>query len=67
MNSTRILYKDTLLYRGVSLINIDRSFDALYWCGRHGMEKVETIVLQSGETMDIYRNDKRSLACAIPV
>ena len=67
MNNTRILYGNTLLYKGVNLINVDRSRDALYWCCRHGMEKVDSIVLESGEKLDIYRNDKRGLACAIPV
>lgn len=67
MNNTRILYGNTLLYKGVNLINVDRSCDALYWCGRHCMEKTDSIILESGEKLDIYRNDKRGLACAIPV
>ena len=66
MNNTRILYGNTLLYKGVNLINVDRSYDALYWCCRHGMEKTDSIVLESGEKLDIYRNDRRGLACAIP-
>ena len=67
MNNTRILYGNTLLYKGVNLINIDRSYDALYWCCRHCMEKTDSVILKSGEKLDIYRNDKRGLACAIPV
>jgi len=64
---SRILYKNTLLYCGVTLVNIDRSFDALYWCNRKKMQKTDTVKLQSGEMMDIYRNDARQLICAIPV
>ena len=67
MKESRILYKNTLLYCGVTLVNIDRSYDALYWCNRHDMQKTDTVKLQSGETMDIYRNDARQEICAIPV
>ncbi len=66
MNNTRILYKNTLLYKGVSLINIDRSPSSHYWIERQGMTKADNITLESGEKFDIYRNDARGLACAIP-
>ena len=67
MKESRILYKNTLLYCGAILVNIDRSFNALYWCNRQEMQKTDTVLLQSGETMDIYRNDSKNLICAIPV
>jgi hypothetical protein len=65
---TRILYKETLLYRGASLVHIDKAKDALYWCKRHGMTFVETIAADdTGDKFDIYTNQERGLACAIPV
>ena len=63
----RVLYKDTLLYRGVSLVYIDRSFDAVYWINRHGLSFVETIETDdTKQRFNIYRNEKRNLATAIP-
>lgn len=65
MGNTRILYGDTLLYRGVSLIHIDRTFDARHWAARKGLVLVDTVTA-GGETLEIYINEKRNLACAIP-
>ena len=63
----RILYRDTLLYRGTLLIHIDRARDALYWCRRHNMTFTETITTDdTGETFDVYENQAENLSCAIP-
>lgn len=63
----RRLYGDTILYRGVLLIRIDYTHDALYWCNRHGMAFCETITLSdTGEKFDIWENKARGLSCAIP-
>lgn len=64
--NTRILYRDTMLYKGVTLINIDRTCDALYWCNRQGMTKTDCVNV-SGVNYDIYFNTARGLACAVPV
>ena len=67
MSNTRILYGNTLLYKGVTLINIDRTCNALYWaCERQGMTKSDSVTLETGEKLDIYENRQRGLACAVP-
>lgn len=67
-SDNRILYKDTFLYRGVTLIHIDRSYDALYWINRHGLTKIDTVAdFNSGALFDIYENKERGLGTAIPV
>lgn len=68
MTNTRILYKGTLLYKGVSLIHIDETNDAPYWIARQGLEKTDRVMdFNSGAWFDIYENKQRGLACAIPV
>lgn len=67
-SDNRILYKDTFLYRGVSLVNIDRSYDSMYWINRHGLVKIDTVMdFNSGAWFDIYENRQLGLATAIPV
>ena len=62
---TRILCKETLLYRGASLVHIDKAKDALYWCKRHGMTFVETIAFfNDTATTEIYT---LSLHDALPI
>lgn len=66
MNNTRILYKDTLLYRGVLLISVDRTYDAIYWCNRHGLTYKETVETEKDGKFDIW-SDEKGHSCAIPV
>lgn len=47
-------------------INIDRHYDAVAWCIRHGMTMYKTVQADSGTMYDIYRNYDWSMACAIP-
>ena len=55
MSNTRILYGNTLLYKGVTLINIDRTCDALYWaCERQGMTKSDSVTLETGEKRMLF-------------
>lgn len=60
--------EDLWIYRNgtcISMIVIDRTCDALYWCDRQNMEKAETYTTDAGETFNIYRRGN-DLAVAIP-
>lgn len=64
----RIFSKETLLYKGVLLIHIDRSYNAIYWVKRQNMTFCERIKTENtGEMFDIWENRARGLACAIPI
>ena len=65
MKKERIIGKDTLLYKGVLCVYIDRAHDAIYWAARHGMTITDTVTAENGERFDIYTG--RGLGCAIPV
>lgn len=70
-HKSQIGYYDSLwIYRNGGLsetITIDKSWDALQWSASHGLLFVKNVVADNGKSYDIYRNDKRGLACAIPV
>ena len=57
------LYRNGTMFMGVT---IDRTRSAKEWAERFGMKKCESITADTGEKFDIYRNDERGLANAIP-
>lgn len=64
-------FADSLwIYRNGTLsssMNIDRTYDALYWMKRFEMTKCETVISESGEKFDIYKNDEFHRLCAVPI
>lgn len=66
MMKSRVLYKDTLLYKESTLIWIDRTADWKYWVDRHGLSRVDTVETEKDGTFDIYQSADGQRGCAIP-
>ncbi len=50
----------------LEMLNIDRTHYGPEWCEKHGMQIVETIAADNGETFNVWKKGSE-LACAIPV
>ena len=69
VRKNQITFSDQLWIRrgGVlSIISIDRTYDALYWMNRHEMTRRYSITAENGEIFDIYQNDQYDRICAVP-